>query len=172
MRFVMPERARHACVIEMNMKELRRQFIMRIAVLRGVAWLAGCGVSGDSRPPAGLNLALTQPTSGGTYVVTLVPPEPPAALPLNRIHAWRVALSRASGEPVSGARIDVAGGMPQHGHGLPTRPRVVSAGGGGYRLEGMKFSMPGWWTITLKVRAAQGDDDVTFNVVLPPAAAS
>ncbi|WP_244130406.1 FixH family protein [Burkholderia sp. BCC0044] len=136
-----------------------------------VVVLGACGAPAEQPVPAGLNLSLTQATASGAYVVTLEPPTTPP--PLNRIHAWTVTVKRASGEPVHGARIDVSGGMPQHGHGLPTRPRVVDGDASGtYRLQGMKFSMPGWWTITLKVRGAQRDDDVTFNVVLPPVAAS
>ncbi|VWD61669.1 Auxin-binding protein [Burkholderia lata] len=137
----------------------------------GIALLGACGAPTEQPVPAGLNLSLTQSTTSGAYVVTLEPLTPPP--PLNRIHAWTVTVKRASGEPVRGARIEVSGGMPQHGHGLPTRPRVVPGDGNGtYRLQGMKFSMPGWWTITLKVREADHDDDVTFNVVLPPAVAS
>ena len=44
------------------------------------------------------------------------------------------------------AAITVDGGMPQHGHGFPTRPRVTrDLDDGTYLLEGMKFSMTGWW---------------------------
>jgi hypothetical protein len=63
--------------------------------------------------------------------------------------------------------------MPQHGHGLPTQPRVTEElGDGRYRLDGMKFSMTGWWEMKVKIDAAPGKDQVTFNTVLPmPAAA-
>ena len=65
------------------------------------------------------------------------------------------------------ARIAVDGGMPQHGHGLPTRPRVTrELGDGSYLLEGMKFSMTGWWEIKLAIDAAEGTDKVTFNTVV------
>ena len=58
--------------------------------------------------------------------------------------------------------ISIDGGMPQHGHGFPTQPRVTrELGDGRYLLEGMKFSMPGWWEIKLKVDAASGTDEVT-----------
>ena len=70
---------------------------------------------------------------------------------------------------VDGAAVTVDGGMPQHGHGLPTRPlvgREVAAGR--YSMEGMKFSMPGWWEIKLAIEAAQGDDTVVFNTVVGP----
>jgi hypothetical protein len=58
--------------------------------------------------------------------------------------------------------------MPEHGHGLPTAPRVEAAGApGDYFIKGMKFSMTGWWVLKLDVRVPDGRADViTFNVVL------
>ncbi|KWZ33077.1 Auxin-binding protein [Burkholderia anthina] len=171
MRSATRDRAAASGVVEMSMKSIRRRIVMLAFAGSCIAMLGACGAPAEQSVPAGLNLSLTRTTASGAYVVTLDPPTTPP--PLNRIHVWTVSVSRASGEPVRGARIDVSGGMPQHGHGLPTRPRVVEIdGNGAYRLQGMKFSMPGWWTITLKVRDAQRDDDVTFNVVLPAAAAS
>ena len=65
------------------------------------------------------------------------------------------------------ARIEVDGGMPQHGHGLPTRPQVTrELPGGGYLIEGMKFSMTGWWDMRLAIRAGDTSDTAVFNVVV------
>lgn len=73
-----------------------------------------------------------------------------------------------SGQPVTGAQIAVDGGMPQHFHGFPTKPRVTKElGDGRYLMEGVKFSMNGWWEIKLRIAAVEGTDKVTFNVVLP-----
>jgi hypothetical protein len=57
--------------------------------------------------------------------------------------------------------------MPEHGHGLPTQPEVTKGmGDGDYIVQGIKFSMPGWWVITFKVKAQDMDDTVTFNLVV------
>jgi hypothetical protein len=61
----------------------------------------------------------------------------------------------------------VGGGMPQHGHGLPTKPRITrEIESGTYRLDRMKFSMPGWWEIKLDIQAPLGADTITFNTVV------
>ena len=39
-------------------------------------------------------------------------------------------------------------------------------GGGQYRIDGIKFSMTGWWTLHFNISAKAGSDSVTFNVVL------
>jgi hypothetical protein len=57
--------------------------------------------------------------------------------------------------------------MPQHGHGFPTHPRVTrELADGTYLLEGMKFSMTGWWEVKLDIQGPQGADRVTFNTVV------
>ena len=77
-----------------------------------------------------------------------------------------------TGAPIPGARFAVDGGMPQHGHGLPTQPRVTrEVAAGTYQLDGMKFSMTGWWEIKLAIDSPEGVDKVTFNTVVAEAAA-
>ena len=57
--------------------------------------------------------------------------------------------------------------MPQHGHGLPTRPRVTrNLGDGVYEIEGVRFNMGGWWELKLAIDSAAGADSVTFNLNL------
>jgi hypothetical protein len=77
-------------------------------------------------------------------------------------------LTTAEGAPVSGARIEVGGGMPQHHHSMPTRPAVTrSLDDGRYVIGGVKFSMTGWWELKLKIDSANGgQDDATFNIVV------
>jgi hypothetical protein len=60
----------------------------------------------------------------------------------------------------------VDGGMPQHNHGMPTQPQVTPLGSGDYRVEGMKFQMPGHWVVTVAVDAEGQQDTATFNLQL------
>ncbi|HJV63265.1 MAG TPA: FixH family protein [Albitalea sp.] len=152
----------------MNRATTRRAAARLLAVL-ALAGPALAACMPQSNPPATLDLSLSRPTLSGKYVVELQPPAGP--LPVNRIHTWRIALRTAAGEPVQGATIEVSGGMPEHGHGFPTQPRVSpQPEPGRYLLEGMKFSMTGWWEIKLSVRSPLGTDEVTFNAVLPASA--
>ena len=57
--------------------------------------------------------------------------------------------------------------MPQHGHGLPTRPQVTQdLGNGDYLVEGLKFQMIGWWEVRYTITASEQSDSITFNLVL------
>ncbi len=86
---------------------------------------------------------------------------------INTMHAWTLHIQDRSGKPVADATVEVEGGMPDHDHGLPTRPRVTqNLGGGDYLLEGMKFHMGGWWQVTLLIRQDQISDRVTFDLNL------
>lgn len=130
------------------------------AVTAVAALVAGC-----SSPPLDLDLSLDKNSAAGTYRVALVAPTPAPAI--NQMHSWKVKLATPEGAPVQGARFAVDGGMPQHGHGLPTQPRVTrEIEGGTYVLDGMKFSMTGWWEVKLAIDGPQGADKVTFNTVV------
>ena len=98
------------------------------------------------------------------YRVTL---EPSQELRLRRLQTVRVRVADANGSPIDGAAISIGGGMPEHGHGLPTQPRVTqSLGGGLYEIEGVRFSMGGWWVLKLAIDSSVGADNVVFNLSL------
>ncbi|NMM78916.1 FixH family protein [Acidovorax sp. SRB_24] len=121
--------------------------------------------AGCMSPPKDLDLSLEKKSVDGVYQVALLPPAQAPAV--NQMHSWKVKLATAEGVPVRGAKFLVDGGMPQHGHGLPTQPRVTrEMEAGTYALEGMKFSMTGWWEMKLAIDGPQGTDKVTFNTVV------
>jgi hypothetical protein len=103
-------------------------------------------------------------SQNGLYLARL---EPSAPLRTRTMQSLRVVITDANGQAVDGATITVDGGMPQHGHGLPTRPRVTRGhGNGSYEVEGLRFNMGGWWEFKLAIRTAAGADSVTFNLDL------
>ena len=91
----------------------------------------------------------------------------PEPLALNEFQTWLLHVATPDGRPVSGAVLNVVGGMPQHGHSLPTQPRVQAADTpGDYRVDGLQFSMPGWWEVHVYVSKDRLEDIATFNVLL------
>jgi hypothetical protein len=140
-------------------------------IISKLSLFAAVGMAACAATPEDLNLALTRPTAEGKFIVALQPPATPAAI--NQIHTWQIKLTAADGRPITHAQIAVDGGMPQHGHGLPTRPQVTrELADGTYLLEGMKFSMSGWWEIKLAIQSAGASDQVSFNtIVATPGAA-
>jgi hypothetical protein len=145
-----------------------RAMLPATAALAALAAFAAFAM-GCSTPPKDLDLSLDKPSAAGMYRVALVPPAQAPAI--NQLHSWKVKLATPDGAPVHGARFAVDGGMPQHGHGLPTQPRVTrELADGTYQLDGMKFSMTGWWEVKLDIQGPQGPDKITFNTVVqtPP----
>ncbi|WP_432283233.1 FixH family protein [Aminobacter sp. BA135] len=113
----------------------------------------------------GPDLARSKNSAKGLYALSIAPEagEPRQG----ELHAWVVTVKTRQGAPVEGAAIRVGGGMPEHAHGLPTSPEATAyLGDGRYRIEGMKFSMTGWWQLKLGVSAPAGADEATFNLVL------
>ena len=84
--------------------------------------IAGCGhlemmrAKEVARPaPAEFGVG-PRPSAGRHFVATLQPDEP---LRPRRMQTVRMAIVDATGRPVERAIIELDGGMPQHGHGLP-----------------------------------------------------
>jgi hypothetical protein len=144
---------------------------LRFPVVNAIllALLSGCSLMSA---PGTLDLRMAKASLANAYSVTMRPLVEPIAI--NEIHAWEVQLASPDGVPIRHARISLDGGMPQHGHGLPTKPRVTSElADGRYRVDGVKFSMTGWWELKLTIDAEKGRDQITFNLVLPePAGAA
>src|SRR5208337_263213 len=84
---------------------------------------------------------------------------------VGRIISWKLRVETADGAPVKNAEVTVSGGMPEHGHGLPTMPEVAEGTiPGDYVVQGLKFSMPGWWVMTFKIKTQGAEDVITFNL--------
>ena len=140
----------------------RRGMLAAVAVALSLA-LSACMLF--ARPPKDLDYSRTRTSEGGRYRATIRPQHD--TIPQGRLHRWTLHLETAAGAPVDSAVVAVDGGMPQHGHGLPTKPRVTRAlGGGDHVVEGLKFNMGGWWVVKFRVSAAAGRDSVLFNVKL------
>jgi hypothetical protein len=134
-----------------------------IAAIPVILLLASCAAAPG---PAGPDLSLVRTSPSGHFVITLVPP---ATIPLQVIHEWQVKVATPDGAPVTQALVYVNGGMPEHGHGLPTRPAVTrELAAGTYLVEGMKFTMPGWWEVLIAVQKVPASDVTAFNVVIDP----
>jgi hypothetical protein len=103
-------------------------------------------------------------SAAGQYTVEIEMVEPPA---INVMRTWTIVLLDAQGAPVEHARIGVTGGMPGHGHGLPTAPEVTEEFGmGRYRLDGVKFNMTGRWVVDFDISSPIGDDTARLELDL------
>jgi hypothetical protein len=115
--------------------------------------------------PSDLDLSATRMSDNGGFNVSYKSDIDP--LPVNKIHGWTLTVVTSDGKPVKDAVISMDGDMPEHGHGLPTEPEVTQElGDGVYLVEGMKFSMPGWWTMKFIIQTRFNEESVTFNLLL------
>ena len=151
-------------VIQNTRKMLSRSVGSRAIVTAAIVSLfTGCMMF--ARAPEDLDYSRTRRSEGGLYRATILPQGD--SIPQGRLQRWTLHLETADGTPVDSATVSVDGGMPQHGHGLPTNPRVTRAlGNGDHLVEGMKFNMGGWWVVKFRVNATPGSDSLVFNVKL------
>jgi hypothetical protein len=124
------------------------------------------GMAMSDEVPADLDTSTTRMTDDGLFQVSISSNIDPVEI--NQIHSWTLHVETPEGQAVESAEIAVDGGMPQHNHGFPTNPQVTQdLGGGDYMVEGVKFSMTGWWEMGFTISANGQSDSVTFNIVLP-----
>ena len=108
----------------------------------------------------------TAESANGAFSVTLQSVESEFAL--NEFRIWHLTvIDRQSGEAITPARVTVGGGMPMHGHGLPSQPQVTEyLGDGRYQIEGLKFNMLGKWVLEFEIITKQAADTVRFEFLL------
>jgi hypothetical protein len=137
--------------------------LVAIAILAVAGWQLAMHIFMAS--PDGLDLSLSRKSANGLYSVSLAPEDAP--IREGPLQSFVLTVKTPDGQPVDVSRIEIGGGMPQHGHGLPTEPRVTAAlGHGRYRVEGFKFTMSGWWQLKFTIDAPPGRDEAEFNIVL------
>ena len=147
----------------------RNALVAAIGVCVGWPAAAQCSLQetwkGDVIPEASRDYGTKRVSAGGQYSVTIRPRGD--SIPMSKIHSWVLHIETASGSPVDSAAICIDGGMPEHGHGLPTRPKMTeNLKNGDYLIDGMKFSMRGWWVVKFTVATPTGTDSVRFNLTL------
>jgi len=136
----------------------------RLALLIIVA-AAISGCMAMMAPPANLDYSRVRTSVNGRYHAAIKPDGD--SIPQGKLQKWTLHLETASGSPIDDATVSVDGGMPQHGHGLPTKPLVTRhLGNGDHLVEGMKFNMGGWWVVKFRVNTTAGADSVVFNLKL------
>ena len=148
-----------------------RRTVLTLATLAVAISMTACSHAmmmirgtGANRPAASEFGLGPRASAEGRYVATLEPAKP---LRPRQMQTVRVSVRDAEGRAIEEAEISIDGGMPQHGHGLPTRPRVTrNLGDGIYEIEGVRFNMGGWWEFKLAIAGSRGADTVTFNLEL------
>lgn len=130
-----------------------------------LASLVAVSAHAAGHPHEGADLSTRRLSRSGRYQVTYTPET--GTVPRRQLHAWTFEVRTRDGRPVDGATLQVGGGMPDHGHGLPTAPTVREAlGGGRYLVDGMKFSMGGYSIVDLAIDSSAGPDVVRFELQL------
>jgi hypothetical protein len=146
-------------MIPRRISSLTRRLLGSTALLL----LAGC--MHMTSKPKDLDYSRTRASEAGLYRGTIRPQGD--SIPTGRLQTWTLHLETAAGSPIDAAAVSVDGGMPQHGHGLPTKPQVTrQLGHGDHLVEGMKFNMGGWWVVKFRLDAPAGRDSLIFNLEL------
>ena len=113
------------------------------------------------------NFSRKVPTENGAYLVTLRPQQ--NEFLIGKPQPWVASITDALGAPFTPRELYFDGGMPGHGHGLPSSPRFTRhLGGADFLLEGMTLNMPGDWRFVVTVGGDAGTDSAVFDMNIQP----
>ncbi|MFK7913255.1 MAG: cytochrome-c peroxidase [Pseudomonadales bacterium] len=147
-----------------------RSRLLQTALLWAAGWLLaipGIAQSPLTDAPETRAEPLSGLTERGAYRVILEPQERDQPIPVGRLHAWEVTVETADGERFIPGQISIGGGMPAHGHGLPSAPAVTRhLGNGRFLIEGMLFNMTGAWQLRLAITGPAGLDHYVRSLQL------
>ncbi len=141
--------------------------------------VVGCGSAGDSsntntntNNTASKDYSTTLKTKSEAYVVSYGEIRDSEGksyekIPFNKIFSMVVTVKSGGGEAAAlGEAPSVDAMMPEHQHGMNTKPVVENQSPGVYKVTGMLFHMPGLWTLTVTFPGDGGaSESVTFNVM-------
>ena len=120
----------------------------------------------ESRSEGGA-LGRVASSRSGRHRISVRPASEPVAL--GAMHEWIVRVERTDGAPARPTTVIFDGGMPSHGHGFVTAPRVTrELGDGEFLVEGVKFHMAGAWELRVAVTSAEGSDKASFDISVAP----
>ena len=146
-------------------RTLRTAMWIAALIIGGLAGGQALMTASGAKRPAETEFGLgPRVSANGMFVAMLMPGEP---LRVRKMQSMTVAITDRNMHPIDEAQITIDGGMPQHRHGLPTRPYVTGhTGGGVYEIDGVRFNMGGWWEFKVSITTAAGTAVVTFNLHL------
>jgi hypothetical protein len=124
-------------------------------VNRDVIAIALLALACASAPAPDSGVGWNATSDSGRLVGRLAPES--GAVQVGEFQSWLLALRYAGGGPARGAELAISGGMPGHGHGLPSQPRIAEELPDGlYRIEGLKLNMHGAWVIEVYANTSAG----------------
>lgn len=90
----------------------------------------------------------------------------PASVRVNAPTFWIVKVTTRAGRAAAG-RLEVSGGMPDHGHGFLTRPVVTRTGAPGVFRARLVFAMSGRWVIEFRVGSRGRREVARYQLAIP-----
>jgi hypothetical protein len=123
---------------------------------------------GQERIPADLDTSTSKVSDNGLFKGDYTIEG--SAIQLKTAQLWKLTLVTADDTPVNNATVGVKGQMPGHEHGMVATligqsVRVLKKGV--YIVEGMAFSMKGWWQVSFNISHEGNSDTLVFDLIIP-----
>jgi hypothetical protein len=102
---------------------------------------------------------------GSYFVAYRATPHP---IPLNELFEVSVWVYPAQdrSRALTDVNLHADAAMPEHDHGMNTRPKVQANPDGSFKISGMQFHMPGHWQLYLDVTRGSVTERAQFDIEL------
>lgn len=108
---------------------------------------------------------LSSLSENGHYRVDIRPEV--GQLLVSKTQNWVIHIEAKDGSTFIPSQLSLIGGMPAHGHGFPTQPKLSRyLAGGDFLVEGVRFHMPGLWHLQVDLVGPLGPDRARFEVIV------
>ncbi|MCB9637723.1 MAG: FixH family protein [Myxococcales bacterium] len=125
------------------------------------------GDGGQEATPEGSGNVRTLATKEGTYRITYAPSPDP--IPLNENFGLMITVEYADGREMTlpeDLTVKADGFMPEHNHGMLQAPTVQKESSAKYKIEGMKFHMPGKWQLKVEITTNNKTELAEFEIMM------
>jgi hypothetical protein len=80
---------------------------------------------------------------------------------------WRLLIETRDGKSPARPALIMQSWMPEVPSVVGDEPKAFYLGGGTFRVDGLRFSRPGWWNISVTISDAGVTDSLAFNLIVP-----
>jgi hypothetical protein len=103
------------------------------------------------------------PSHNHRYRATLIPELSGTDLSIS----WRLRVESLSAELSPRPQVAMTSWMPERQSVTGAQPEATYLGHGNFRVDGLRFSEPGWWNVSVVVRDTGITDSLAFNLMVP-----
>ena len=136
-----------------------------IFLMKAVSFLAlGAGFAFVSSP---VKASWSYPDTRSLPKILFLDGKPEKWIKRNEILVLKIAVSYMNDDSKDISLVGFDARMPEHNHGMVTKPKVIAQSDGKYQIKGVQFHMKGRWEVIFRLKTSSGDQTIVLPLDVP-----